>query len=133
MTFINFKRDGEKDFVLDTFETSVPMSTYLVAYSINDFEYREAPIKMKDDVKFRIWARRDAIEQVEYAKLVGPKVLKYYEEYFDIKFPLPKMDMIAIPDFSAGAMENWGKKFDSVTLLKFYVERSIKKKIKKKR
>lgn len=86
------------------------MSTYLVAYSINDFEYREAPIKMKDDVKFRIWARRDAIEQVEYAKLIGPKVLKYYEEYFDIKFPLPKMDMIAIPDFSAGAMENWGEK-----------------------
>lgn len=87
------------------------MSTYLVAYSINDFEYREAPIKMKDDVKFRIWARRDAIDQVEYAKVVGPKVLKYYEEYFDIKFPLPKMDMIAIPDFSAGAMENWGESF----------------------
>uniref|UniRef100_A0A336M458 Aminopeptidase n=1 Tax=Culicoides sonorensis TaxID=179676 RepID=A0A336M458_CULSO len=101
-------RDGEKDFVLDTFETSVPMSTYLVAYTVNDFEFREAPVKTKDDVKFRIWARRDAIDQVEYAKVVGPKVLKYYEEYFDIKFPLPKMDMIAIPDFSAGAMENWG-------------------------
>lgn len=45
--------------------------------------------------------------KVEYAKYIGPKVLKFYEEYFDIKFPLPKMDMIAIPDFSAGAMENW--------------------------
>lgn len=40
--------------------------------------------------------------------MIGPKVLKFYEDYFDIKFPLPKMDMIAIPDFAAGAMENWG-------------------------
>lgn len=44
---------------------------------------------------------------MEYAKYIGPKVLKFYEDYFDIKFPLPKVDMIAIPDFSAGAMENW--------------------------
>lgn len=47
-------------------------------------------------------------KQVNYAKYIGPKVLKFYEDYFDIKFPLPKVDMIAIPDFSAGAMENWG-------------------------
>ena len=32
----------------------------------------------------------------------------YYEEYFDVKFPLPKQDMIALPDFALGAMENWG-------------------------
>lgn len=101
---------------MSTFHTTVPMSTYLVAYSINDFEYREAPVQTKDDVKFRIWARRDAIEQVEYAKLIGPKVLKYYEGYFDIKFPLPKMDMIAVPDFSAGAMENWGKYYANILL-----------------
>lgn len=96
------------DFVWDNFEESVPMSTYLVAYSVHDFEFREAVVKMQSDVLFKIWARRDAISQVDYAKEVGPKVLKFYEEYFDIKFPLPKMDMIAIPDFSAGAMENWG-------------------------
>lgn len=45
---------------------------------------------------------------MEYAKTLGPQVLKFYENYFDIKFPLPKMDMMAVPDFSAGAMENWG-------------------------
>lgn len=48
------------------------------------------------------------IQQVEYAKFVGPKVLKFFEKTFKVKYPLPKMDMIAIPDFSAGAMENWG-------------------------
>lgn len=67
-----------EDFVLDTFETTVPMSTYLVAYCVSDFEYKEAE-NMKDDVKFRIYARRDAIDQVDYAAEIGPKVLKFYE------------------------------------------------------
>lgn len=99
---------SNKDWVMDRFDRTVPMSTYLVAYSINDFEYREAMTKMDGDVVFKIWARRDAIDQVDYAREVGPRVTRFYEEYFAEKFPLPKIDMIAIPDFSAGAMENWG-------------------------
>lgn len=95
------------NFVEDTFERTVPMSTYLVAYCVSDFEYKEAIVSMENDVKFRIYARRDAMDQVDYAAEVGPKVLKFYEDYFKIKFPLPKIDMIAIPDFAAGAMENW--------------------------
>lgn len=95
------------DWVCDSFDVTVPMSTYLVAYSINDFEYRES--KMDGGTVFRIWARRDAIDQVDYAKDIGPKVLKYFEKIFNVEYPLPKMDMIAIPDFSAGAMENWGE------------------------
>ncbi|XP_055525327.1 aminopeptidase N-like [Wyeomyia smithii] len=96
------------DWVMDYFGTTVPMSTYLVAYTVNDFEYRESAAKMEGDVVFKIWARRDAIDQVDYAREVGPRVTRFYEEYFAEKFPLPKIDMIAIPDFSAGAMENWG-------------------------
>ena len=57
---------------------------------------------MKDDVVFKIWARRDAMDQVDYAADIGPKVLTFFEEYFKVKFPLPKIDMIAIPDFGAG-------------------------------
>ena len=83
-----------EDFVIDTFEKTVPMSTYLVAYCVSDFEYKEAIVNMKDEVKFRIYARRDAMDQVDYAAEVGPKVLKFYEDYFQIKFPLPKIDMI---------------------------------------
>lgn len=48
------------------------------------------------------------VYQVDFAKEVGPKALKFYEKFFNIDYPLPKQDMIAIPDFSAGAMENWG-------------------------
>lgn len=74
------KMEKLEDFVLDTFDTSVPMSTYLVAYCVSDFEFKEATVSnMKDDVKFRIYARRDAMEQVDYAADVGPKVLKFYE------------------------------------------------------
>lgn len=83
-----------EDFVKNTFETSVKMSTYLVAYSVSDFEYKEAVVNMEKDVIFRIYARRDAMDQVNYAADIGPKVLKYYEDYFQIKFPLPKIDMI---------------------------------------
>lgn len=79
-----------------------------MAYTISDFEYKEAKREDDNEVIFRIYARRDAMNQVDYAAYVGPKVLKFYEDYFQIKFPLPKMDMIAIPDFAAGAMENWG-------------------------
>lgn len=100
--------EDHENWVWTHFDKSVPMSTYLVAYSINDFAYREAISDTKQKVKFRIWARRDALDQVDYALNIGPKVLKFFEEYFDVDFPLPKMDMIAIPDFSAGAMENWG-------------------------
>lgn len=49
-----------------------------------------------------------ALGQGRYALEVGPKILRYFEDYFGIKFPLPKIDMVALPDFSAGAMENWG-------------------------
>lgn len=53
---------NKTDWVLDKFDVTVPMSTYLVAYTINDFEFKES--QADGDVVFRIWARRDAISQV---------------------------------------------------------------------
>lgn len=43
-----------------------------------------------------------------YAKVIGPKAQAFYEDYFQMPFPLPKQDMIAIPSAFVGAMENWG-------------------------
>ncbi|XP_061389995.1 aminopeptidase N-like [Musca vetustissima] len=99
--------NGLPDFIWSVFEESVPMSTYLVAYTVNDFMYKESKVE-GSDVVFRTWSRGGYIDQCDYAAEVGPNVLKYYEEVFGIPFPLKKVDEIAIPDFSAGAMENWG-------------------------
>ena len=91
----------------DVYEESVPMSTYLVAFVVSKFGHEVSP-KTSNNVMFRIWARKDALDQIAYAKDIGPKMLEYFEEYFNVSYPLPKQDMIAIPDFGAGAMENWG-------------------------
>lgn len=82
------------------------MSTYLVAYSVNDFSHKTST--QPEGPLFRTWARSNAIDQCDYAAEFGPKVLQHFEEFFGVKFPLPKIDQIAIPDFSEGAMENWG-------------------------
>lgn len=101
-----FKKE-KSNFVWSQFADSVPMSTYLVAFVVSHFEYVESSPDLSH-VKFKIWARKDAIDQTAYAADIGPKVLTHFENWFNVSFPLPKQDMIAIPDFAAGAMENWG-------------------------
>ncbi|XP_020287873.1 aminopeptidase N isoform X2 [Pseudomyrmex gracilis] len=94
---------GIHTYVWDHYERSVPMSTYLVAFIVSDLDFLTS-----EDGNLKVWARHDAINQSHYSLNIGPRILRYYEDYFKIKFPLPKMDMVAIPDFAAGAMENWG-------------------------
>lgn len=89
------------------FATSVRMSTYLVCYSINKFESIQTTTT-DGKVKVRVWTTPDTISQAEYALEVGKYVLGNYTDYYGIPFPLSKLDLIAIPDYSAGAMENWG-------------------------
>lgn len=88
----------------DHFEISSEMSTYLVAFIVSDFEN----LRSSQNGNVSVWARKSAIGQAQYALEIAPKILKHYEDFFQIKFPLPKIDMVALPDFSAGAMENWG-------------------------
>lgn len=95
----------------DEFQESVPMSTYLVAFVVCDFQNLT-------DGRVSVWTRPEAIESARYALEVAPKILTFFENYFNIKYPLPKLDLIALPDFSAGAMENWGLvTFREVTML----------------
>ena len=82
-------RDDTDEYVWDHYEESVPMSTYLVAFVVSDFEYELSP-PTGNNVQFRIWARKNALDQVEYAKSIGAKMLKYFEDYFQVKYPLPK-------------------------------------------
>nr|KAG5707291.1 hypothetical protein BaRGS_000065 [Batillaria attramentaria] len=98
--------DHEDDLEKDEFRTSVKMSTYLVAFVICDF--KNVSSHTKQNTLVRVFAPEEQIQQATYALDVAVKVLDYYNDFFGVPYPLPKQDMIAIPDFAAGAMENWG-------------------------
>uniref|UniRef100_A0A8C6UFB3 Aminopeptidase n=1 Tax=Neogobius melanostomus TaxID=47308 RepID=A0A8C6UFB3_9GOBI len=97
---------GEK-LIQTTFAPTEKMSTYLLAYIVSDFDFVNNTI---DGVLIRIFARKSAIAagQGEYALNTTGPILKFFEDYYNSKYPLPKSDQIALPDFNAGAMENWG-------------------------
>ncbi|EDV26424.1 uncharacterized protein TRIADDRAFT_22803 [Trichoplax adhaerens] len=82
------------------------MSTYLLAFVVGDFEYVEA--RSADGVLVRVYAPIGKKDQGKFALDVAVKTLPFYKDYFNIPYPLPKIDLIAIADFAAGAMENWG-------------------------
>nr|XP_020450130.1 leucyl-cystinyl aminopeptidase [Monopterus albus] len=92
--------------IQDEFEkTSVNMSTYLVAFIIADF----TPIsKNVSDTLVSVYSVPEKKEYTDYALDTASKLLEFYSDFFDIDYPLKKLDLVAIPDFLAGAMENWG-------------------------
>ncbi|KAJ8981072.1 hypothetical protein NQ317_007209 [Molorchus minor] len=94
------------DLIRYDFEKTPIMSTYLVATVIGEYDYVED--KSTDGVLVRVYTPKGKKDQGLFALEVATKVLPYYKEYFDIAYPLPKIDLIAIANFSAGAMENWG-------------------------
>lgn len=94
------------DLIKYEFERTPIMSTYLVAIVVGEYDYVED--KSSDGVLVRVYTPRGKKEQGIFALEVATKVLPYYKSYFNIAYPLPKIDLIAIADFSAGAMENWG-------------------------
>ncbi|KAJ8587988.1 hypothetical protein M405DRAFT_277524 [Rhizopogon salebrosus TDB-379] len=96
---------------ISKFETTPPMSTYLVAYANGRFAHLESSYKSPLSGKvrpLRIYSTPDVIHQAQYALDIKAKVLPVYEEIFDIEYPLPKLDTLVAHDFDAGAMENWG-------------------------
>jgi len=88
-----------------TFATTPKMSTYLVAFLVGDFQCLSGS---SDGVPIRACATPDQVQYGAFALSAAEFVLHYYDTYFGIKYPMPKLDMIALPDFEAGAMENFG-------------------------
>lgn len=89
-----------------SFSPSPRMSTYLLAFIIGEFEYIEG--KTKNNVSIRVFTTKGKSHQAKFALEVAIKSLEFFNEYFDIPYPLPILDLIAIPDFESAAMENWG-------------------------
>jgi aminopeptidase N len=87
------------------FATTPKMSTYLVAFLVGDFQCTSGK---SDGTPIRGCATPDKVEYTKFAVSAAEFVLHYYDTYFGIKYPMPKLDMIALPDFEAGAMENFG-------------------------
>jgi aminopeptidase N len=87
------------------FARTPKMSTYLVAFLVGDFKCLAG---QSDGVPIRACATPDKVQFAQFALSGAEFFLHYYDTYFGIKYPMPKLDMIAIPDFEAGAMENFG-------------------------
>ncbi|SPO03523.1 related to (AAP1) - alanine/arginine aminopeptidase [Cephalotrichum gorgonifer] len=101
-------KDGWK---VVSFETSPVMSSYLLAWAVGDFEYIEAHtdrLYNGKPIPVRVYTTRGLKEQGQWALQHAPKIIDYFSEIFDIDYPLPKSDLLAVHEFTHGAMENWG-------------------------
>lgn len=92
--------------VTSSFETTPRMSTYLLAFVYGEMDYQEA--KTKHGVTVRTYATPDNAQHTGFALEVAAKALDFYDDYFAVPYPLAKCDLVALPDFASGAMENWG-------------------------
>ncbi|MBB1556613.1 M1 family metallopeptidase [Candidatus Saccharibacteria bacterium] len=89
------------------FQTTPKMSTYLLAFVGGNFVSKSD--RTKRGVKVNVYATpAQPTGLLDYALDTAVKSVEFYEDYFGIDYPLPKLDNVALPDFSAGAMENWG-------------------------
>src|SRR5579863_1581666 len=87
------------------FATTPKISSYLVAVVVGDFEFVEGSA---DGIPIRVYTTPGRKQLASYGLETAEQAIKYYDQYFGIKYPFGKLDLIALPDFAAGAMENPG-------------------------
>lgn len=97
-------QDGK---LVTSFEPTPVMSTYLLAFVVGELQYHEST--SQSGVTVRAYATHaQPADSLAFATEFGARVIDFFNEYFATAYPLPKADMVALPDFSSGAMENWG-------------------------
>jgi len=94
------------DRLISTFDTTPKMSTYLLAFVHGELGFKQA--QTREGTLVRVYATPENVAHTAFALDCAVNTLEFYNEYFDIPYPLEKCDFIALPDFSSGAMENWG-------------------------
>jgi aminopeptidase N len=97
----------EDDTLVTIFETTPRMSSYLLAWVAGDLQKKTATTT--SGVEVSIWSTKahDASD-LDFALDIATRTIDFFDDYFGVPYPLPKSDHVALPDFSAGAMENWG-------------------------
>ncbi len=113
---IDWQRE-ENDRLVTKFQTSPRMSSYLLAWVVGEMHKKTA--KTKSDVEVNIWATpAQSPESLDFALDIATRTIDFFDDYFGVPYPLPKSDHVALPDFSSGAMENWGLiTYREITLL----------------
>ncbi len=99
-------REHSAGYKITKFAPSPKMSTYLLAFIIGDFEYIEG--HTKDNILIRVFTTPGKKHQAKFALEVAIKSVEFFNEYFDIPYPMPNLDLITIQDFEPAGMENWG-------------------------
>jgi len=89
------------------FKNTPPMSTYLLAFAVGEFNRISRASSQGVEVSV-LSSKANKVDDLKFSLETSIKILDFYESFFGVKYPLEKIDHIAIPDFSAGAMENWG-------------------------
>lgn len=103
---IKWQRE-ENSALVTAFETTPRMSSYLLAWVVGELHRKTA--KTKDGVEVSVWATpSQRLEALDFPLEHAVKTIEFFNEYFGVAYPLPKSDHVALPDFSSGAMENWG-------------------------
>lgn len=89
------------------FEKTVRMSSYLIAFAFGELQSKVT--ETKDGVKVGVFATKaHQAKELDFAVDIAKRAIEFYEEFYQTKYPLPHSWQLALPDFSAGAMENWG-------------------------
>jgi puromycin-sensitive aminopeptidase len=88
------------------FQTTPKMSTYLLAWAVGEFDFVAGTTK--HGVQIRVFSPPGRAAQGNFALDVGIRALDFFDDFFNVPYPLPKLDMICITEFAMGAMENWG-------------------------
>uniref|UniRef100_A0A6I8P634 Aminopeptidase n=1 Tax=Ornithorhynchus anatinus TaxID=9258 RepID=A0A6I8P634_ORNAN len=98
----------EDGWVTDHFSQTPLMSTYYLAWAVCNFTFRETTTK--SGVIVRLYARPDAVRRGsgDYALHITKRLIEFYEDYFQVPYSLPKLDLLAVPKHPYAAMENWG-------------------------
>ena len=100
-------QNTENGNLVTTFETTPIMSSYLLAWVVGELHKKTA--QTKSGVEVNVWATpTQPVNSLDFALDIAVRSIEFFDKYFGVPYPLSKCDHVALPDFSSGAMENWG-------------------------